>query len=247
MTRDQERVIELVSGHPELATVLNRLCLQGMDPLSYIELCRTQVSFALVAVGAVTRDAMDKAIADVRLAHTRGPTTEILPENSPSEDLWLFLASFSEEERGESVADAENPVSRLRASLMQIEKMKDFLDDSFHSVADPYRLIADRVAGMRATAMNATHLHDLKFSEDSPYIPVYSTDLGFFRAYRTGHSVACVTHGNGKPLYFATDGTIEIDDPSLNIPLDVKITPYFGFIQPSAFFDAIRYHTLPKS
>ncbi len=60
-------------------------------------------------------------------------------------------------------------------------------------------------------------------------IPLYTSDIGHYLAYRSGHPIAAVRAADGL-VFYGTDGSVTLSEAG--IACDKQITDYFGIVFP---------------
>ena len=201
------------------ATLLNRLFIQGADPLFLMEAAAgtfEKLCFELQLDPAKGRDAIEKA-------HWMGPATLLdgkgwdglttdLTEMHKCEIVWLHLANMSdcvEDGYGEQVSFKE----RITRAFTCVEAMASVNLDRADILVDAALALED----FRDTA---------NFTLDDKNFPHSDQDHAFYVAYKTGHKVCCV-HTPTMDFWGTTDATTLEEQ---GITVDKPISPHFGIV-----------------
>jgi hypothetical protein len=221
-------------------TVVNRLLLQGPDPLYLMEsapnmfrqLCR---SFDLT---------VEEGRTAIENAHWRGPATLFtddatgLPDNGfPAgeacfgwrcEMLWLVLASCSDctEEGYKPKMSLLERIQRASKATLAMAKLAD---------THPNHL-EDRALESLSHFQDTTPVHI-----DADGRPHTNVDHGFYVLYKEGHSVVAV-HYNEETAFWGTtqDTSLEAE----GIKVDIEISKQFGIVKDGPTWEQIsaEYH-----
>ncbi|MDO8581676.1 MAG: hypothetical protein Q7S16_02260 [bacterium] len=210
ITQDQERIGDAALKDKEFALIANRALNQGTDP----ELLRRTVPESVHAIAEQLGLSDEDANKAIEIAHSRGPGS--LAKDSASEWLWLTLARFSTDEAGKAGLPPEKV---LAASARKIVAFEQYAGGS-PSVEKDARGYRDELLEKTkpvGTAPLGTN------------VPLYTSDLGFYAAYRTGNSVAAVKDAKGL-VFYGTDGSTTLKDAG--IVVDKELAPGFGIVFP---------------
>lgn len=207
-------------------TVLNRVLVQGPDPLLLALICPdefAEVCRALALSVESGRDAIEQA-------HWRGPGIlleghgipfdlmgpfENLLEAWRREALWLFLASMSDctEEGYQAHVGLLARMRRVTQSTNRLSRM------AFN------RTIGD-IMFNALTAMKAFRTSTV-MTPDANGIPVTDVDHGFYVGYKAGYKVVGVKAGNN--IFYGTTPDTTLAEQRLTV--DVELSPSFGFVR----------------
>lgn len=244
MHKDQARLREkfvpflmdrLVSDNPEAVedcTVVNRLFIQGPDPLFVMATCPDEFRRLCILVG-LTPDEGQEAIT---AAHWKGPGVllegtgldphlkwlddmETLPKAHRAEILWLLLASLSDctEEGYQSEVGLKD---RVRRAMKAGIRLRELLDEG------GLELVGKACRAAEEFIRTTTFTPDPRFG-----VPMSNHDHSFYVGYKQGHKCIAVQTPGGVTFYGTTP------DSSLaahGVEVDKEITPQFGLIFPKA-------------
>jgi hypothetical protein len=201
ITRDQERVGKEIATDPNLALITNRLMNQGSDPES-LRLIDPE-SFNLIAekLGLTS----EQAAGAITTAHTKGPAS--LENESAEENLWLLLASISEEHEG--TGSIKERLEQFHGALTDLETFAEFDKEDLETEAGEFK---------------ESLLKEIKPIREEDGIPVYEEDIGFFVAYRKGCKAAMVEQPEITFVGTTPDTTLE----EQGLKVDKQLTPHFG-------------------
>jgi hypothetical protein len=208
-------------------TLLNRILVQGPDPLYLMETAPTWMFADLCTALDLTveqgRDAIESA-------HWQGPGCLLegkgLPERQESyvdmpvawrkEALWLVLASFSdctEEGYGEEVSFQ----TRLRRANGAVSKMARFVR--------PGRTLFDVMSEAEGSLR--------RFLAETPWrtcetfgVPLADGDQSFYVGFKQGHSVVAAT--SGSLTFYGTMPSTTLRAEGITV--DKEISPSFGVV-----------------
>lgn len=212
-------------------TILNRAFLQGPDPLFLMETCPREFS---ALCGLLKLDVAEGCDA-IERAHWQGPGvlldadggitlggnyTDPRFETTPwkREALWLVLASVSdttEEDYKKDITFAERMQRAMGAGIQLARKCR--------RIADGYGPVS-----LHAHMSLANFDRTTVFTEVGG-VPITDVDHGFYIAYKKGHQVAGVRHGD-KTFYGTIPGTT-LDEQGIKV--DVKVSESYGFVRVS--------------
>jgi hypothetical protein len=204
-------------------TVINRLFIQGADPLFIMEAAPVVFARLCEALG-LDVDAGRKAIES---AHWQGPgclldgtglsgdpcDLSTLSEANRTEALWLVLAACSdctEEGYGEDTSLTERVQRGLAAAL----KVLDIL-------AKPYRVLDAANASLRDFVATTEFTPDPRFGK-----PMSDQDHGFYVGYKQGHT--CVAVQAGSLTFYGTVPSTTLEDEGVTV--DKPLSPQFGIV-----------------
>lgn len=231
------RIVDAVSSEAASAvrdcTVLNRLFLQGPDPLYLMETCPVAFAFLCGRLGLTEENGREAILS----AHERGPA--VLLDDSggipldPSvadfhyswhdreewrrEGLWLLLASFSdctEESYKPSMTFLDRIVRATAASTKFEQYTSDWRNNQ--SWWDAHAKLDAFYKGTEITF-------------DDRGFPNVTRDEGFYIAYKMGHKVCVYSTPKGLRFYGTVPST-SLDEQAITV--DKKISPQYGIVFP---------------
>lgn len=209
INRDQERIADTALQDPDFALLANRALNQGTDP----ELLLRTVPESVYRIAQHLGLTPDEAARAIKTAHRTGPGS--LPKDSPEEWLWLSLAKHSIDE----AAKPTEPERMLAASARKIV--------AFEKYAEKMLFVESDAMHFRGEIINRTQ--PLGDAPQGSGVPLYDSDMGFYVAYRTGHSVAAVRSSDGL-IFYGTDGSVTLE--AAGIKVDKQLSPTFGIVFP---------------
>jgi hypothetical protein len=208
------------------ATVMNRMFVQGADPLFLMEAAPSIFSRLCADLDL----AEDVARSAVEKAHCMGPGSLLNggagwdgqvghgPESERCEILWLILASCSSLDEN-PYADDVSMTARLVDSVDFILKLNEvaFGAASVHGhFGDLVRLAADTLAEF---------VENTEFTPDPRFgLPQANEDWGFYVGYKQGHPCVAVESG-GLTFYGTTNATTLAAE---GVTVDKELSPHFG-------------------
>jgi len=207
-------------------TVLNRVLVQGPDPLLLALICPDEFKEICASLNLTEASGMEA----IQSAHWRGPGILLegqglpLDFKGPFEDisgawrreaLWLFLASMSdctEEGYGSGITLVERMrrITRSTNRLSRLAYGRTLGDIMFNAL----------------TAMRAFHTSTLMMP-DANGVPVTNVDHGFYIGYKAGYKVVGVKAGNNT-FYGTTPDTTLAEQ---GVKVDVNISESYGFVR----------------
>jgi hypothetical protein len=207
ITRDQQRLAASVLSDQKFATLANRTLNQGADPAWLLVVTPESVKKLADSFG-LSSDQVEKTIASL---HSAGPGALI--QDSPEEFLWLILAKYSVDEAQKS----KDPTKVVAASARKMVEFENYVagNASFENDAREYRKVM---------------IEKIQSVGDAPLgnnVPLFANDLGFYIAYRSGHSVAAVRAIDGT-VYYGTNGTKTLEEADVQV--DKALSPHFGIV-----------------
>jgi hypothetical protein len=247
MHKDQKRLQDvflpqlaarIVAEGPEAerdCTILNRLLVQGPDPLFIMEadpilfevLCRN-----LKTTLEAGREAIEKA-------HWMGPATllgdgsGLDPENfsftdeqSRLEALWLILASVSdctEDGYGEDVTLLE----RVRRAFAATSKLSNLLGITFpdeNGEREPFVSIEQFARNQLRKFIESTEFT----VDEATGIPHATADHAFYVLYKQGYD--CVAVKAGGLTFYGTPPHTTLEEQGVTV--DKPLSPHFGIVFP---------------
>jgi len=240
MHKDQQRIQDVfvpqlmdrivTEGDPAAerdCTILNRLLIQGPDPLYLMETCPEEFG-RLCSILDVDEAAGRQAIEN---AHWMGPgcllegtglnpegTGLDIPEAQRLEALWLILAGCSDCTE-EGYSDDTSMLARIRKANNAVM--------GFAEWAIPDRELSDLIDGAADQAK--------KFIEETPWrddpafgVPLADGDHAFYVGYKLGHP--CVAATSGELTFYGTiPGTTLAE---YGVKVDKELSPSFGIVFP---------------
>ena len=241
MHKDQDRIrtalLPFLVGHtleksPEAerdCTVLNRAFLQGPDPLLIMELCPEEFKVLCKCLGLSVESGQDA----IEQAHWRGPGILLaggtgLPHGFVDacggdvsgfslawrqEALWLVLASLSDTTE-EDYKSSVTVLERLRRVVTAGQRLTTLLERR----GSPWNTAETALRDFAAAT---------KFELNASDIPCTDQDVGFYLAYKAGHHVAGVRHGD-KVFYGCMPG-VTLDQ--VGVKVDEKVSESYGFVR----------------
>ena len=245
MHKDQKRIVDALLPRILAAafttsteterdcTVMNRLFLQGPDPLYLMETSPLAFSFLCDRLN-LTYDDGRQAILD---AHERGPAVLLdelrgIPVDPwvsdfhsrwndrrewRREGLWLLLASFSDctEDEYKPSMTLLDRIQRATAASVRFERYVS----SGYSTQPHWDALA-RLAVFENTT---------KLVLDERGFPNVTNDIGFYIAYKAGHKV-CVYNAASGLKFYGTVPSTSLDEQAILV--DKKISPQYGIVFP---------------
>jgi hypothetical protein len=204
-------------------TVLNRLLIQGPDPLFLMETCPREFEELCGGLGLSVKDGR----AAIEMAHWKGPgcllvgqgiTHDTVASPNPlkewrQEALWLILAAMSdctEEGYGVEISIVE----RLQTQVRMVRRLISVLE-----VGDLMSL---------ALAYLKEFTYELTYTVDEKGIPHATKDTAFYLLYKQGFKCVAV-HTKGPVFYGTTPDTTLVEQ---GVEVDKQISPQFGLIFP---------------
>lgn len=213
-------------------TVLNRLCLQGPDPLFLALSCPAEFNMLCGLLGLAATDGMWA----IREAHEKGPGALLDADNGipyvieggpvdprfetipwKREALWLVLASVSdttEEDYKKDISFVERMQRAMGAGIQLAFRCR--------SIADGYG-----PASLHAHMSLNSFYNSTVFTQDAQGVPRTDVDHGFYIGYKRGFKAVAVHHGN-KTFYGTVPGTT-LDEQGIKV--DVKVSETYGFVR----------------
>lgn len=245
MHKDQRRILEALAPRIEAlalseeesaardCTVMNRLFLQGPDPLYLMETCPKAFAFLCRRLDLTEANGREAILS----AHERGPSVLLDDRGGipldPSvadfhyrwqdsqewrrEGLWLLLASFSdctEEEYRPSLTMLE----RIQRATAAAVKFEQYTSDWRNN--QPWWDAHAKLAEFNKSTV---------FVSDERGIPHCTKDEGFYLAYKAGHRVCAYDTPKGLTFYGTTSSTT-LD--AEGIVVDKKISEQYGIVFP---------------
>lgn len=239
MHKDQKRVMDVAlpaiatrlhDDSPEAqrdCTVLNRLLIQGPDPLYLMESTPGWM-FADLCTGLeldvdVGRDAIEKAHwqgPGVLLGNGKGMPTEGIADGDIVTDwrreaLWLVLASMSDctEEGYSEETTLRDRIKRANAAVAKL---------AYHLAKgdDLWALALKSLEKFNATTA---------FEVDAKGIPHATEDHAFYVLYKQGYKCVAV-HTDGGPIFYGT--TPDSSLAAWGVEVDKELSPQFGLVFP---------------
>jgi len=246
MHKDQKRIKDVLlpqivdavhDDSPEAqrdCTMLNRMLIQGPDPLYLMEAC-PEVFEQLCNTLALT---VEQGTQGVETAHWQGPgiffvdgtgldpsfmnpteedgidSIEDLPVHTRQEILWLILAGNSdctEDGYGDKVSQLE----RIRRQATAISRL------TWHCRDESLDLIDHALDFMNEFFVTANLSPDPKTG-----VAMSTADHGFYVAYKQGHKVAAVRAGSST--FYGTVPSTTLKEQG--IPVDKVLSPHFGIV-----------------
>jgi len=236
MHKDQKRVQEvalpaiagrIVDDSPAAVRdciVLNRLLIQGPDPLFLMEACPEEFSELCRGLGITVED----GASAIEKAHWQGPGSLLLgtglgtstdfsdvPKEWRQEALWLILASMSdctEEGYGEAITLVE----RVRKQARAIGRLS--------------RMAFNRSLGelmFLALGSLKTFIATTKYTVDEKNIAHATEDHAFYVLYKAGFKCVAV-HTAGGPIFYGT--TPDTSLAECGVTVSKQISPQFGLV-----------------
>lgn len=206
-------------------TLLNRLCLQGPDPLFIMETCPDAFRQICHRVGLAEAEGR----AAVEAAHTKGPgvlldsgtgidpdvvITDMVPLSlsARQEILWLLLASCSDCTEGGYQAST-SLAERIRRAVGSCTR--------FTALTAYDSLVLAGKACTAAGRFFCGYTQDPRFD-----VPLFTEDIGFYVGFKMGFKVVAVQAGNNT--FYGTSGTTTLADHG--IVVDKALSPTFGIV-----------------
>lgn len=206
-------------------TVINRLLVQGPDPLFLMESCPDEFASLCAALSLDVETGRDA----IESAHWTGPGCLLegtglpadlsdftdLPEAWRKEALWLVLASMSDcTEEGYTQETMVRRIQRQAKAIGTLSRFAFSLDSSDLAV------VMFRATGSAREFIKAT-----KFTEDPRFgKPMTDRDEGFYVAYKLGHACAAVQAGSLTFYGTTPETTLEAE----GVTVDKPLSPHFG-------------------
>lgn len=242
MHKDQKRIEEKLiptlgalinRDDPEAVrdcTVLNRLLLQGADPLYLMETCPGAFEFLCNNLD-LSEESGREAIL---LAHEQGPAVLLceqggipvdpdeltfqaqwgLNEKWRREGLWLLLASFS---------DCTEEEYNLEMTMLRRIQRATYSAWKFQSLAGS----CSPNLPWSALRIIKTFAHRCPITLDERGIPHVTKDEGFYIAYRAGHKVCAYDTPSGL-IFYGTVPSTSLDEQGIKV--DKKISEQYGLV-----------------
>lgn len=210
ITRDQERIALRALEDADFALLANRALQQGADP----EFLRRTSPFAFAQLARKIGLSAEQAHAAIERAHKFGPGS--FAEDSAEEMLWLLMVKHSADEMENAHATCAEIVRRSAHHLVEFERYASQAD---HPEQDARE---HREELIRIT-------QPIGIAEQGENIPLYTSDIGHYLAYRSGHPVAAVRASNGL-VFYGTDGSVTLSEAG--IACDKQISDFFGIVFP---------------
>jgi len=247
MHKDQTRVMEVAL--PAIAsrihddtpegqrdcTVLNRMLVQGPDPLFIMESSPDVFADLCTALGLTVEDGM----AAVESAHWQGPGCLLegtgLPEGldavgDPSdtpkmwrlEALWLVLASMSDCTE-EGYTEETALLTRIRRAVKATNALATFVAALDVGTSFSFGQVMNRAVDSLEKFVNTT-----EYEMDDKGIPHATEDHSFYVLYKKGFK--CVAVHTDGPIFYGTtpDTTLE----ECGVQVDKELSPNFGLVFP---------------
>lgn len=228
LSQIMDRVLGTTPQAERDCTILNRLLIQGPDPLYIMETCPEEfrrMCRTLKLPEALGRDAIESA-------HWRGPGVLLeglglpnefdlvkpeggIPDSWKREALWLVLASMSDCTE-EGYGDDRPMLERIQRANQAVTK--------FTSLADWWAMPGDildaAVESLRSFTQNTM------FKTDGRGLLHATEDHAFYVAYKGGAKV-CAVHTNGPTFWGTTPDTSLAEQ---GVTVDKVLSPQFGLV-----------------
>lgn len=246
MHKDQTRVQEaflpllasrIVDPTPEAerdCTVLNRMFVQGADPLFIMEAAPELFEYVCLGLGLTVGQGREA----VETAHWRGPAALLDGAGLPYDDtgdyalsvdglsilnrqeaLWLVLANVSDCTE-EGYTEESTILDRMRRAIKATLGLAEIV-----ARADEGResLIDAAISAMHQFRDNT----EFEWDQDDPKsIPTTDKDHGFYVGYKEGFS--CVAVRTPSLTFYGTPPEHSLEDQGITV--DKQISPQFGIV-----------------
>lgn len=211
VTRDQERVANEVLADQKYALLANRTLNQGADP-AWLQMVAPEAVAVIATSFGLSSEQVNNAI---ELAHKAGPAAFAI--DSPEEMLWLLLAKYSIDEADK----LEGPHKVVAASARKMVELEQYASGQHDFLAD--------AQAYRTKILSEVISHEIASLGSG--VPLYTSDLGFYAAYRTGNHVAAVRATDGL-VFYGTDGSVTLEEAGITV--DKPLSKTFGIVFPKA-------------